>query len=50
MHPQVLRHPWMTETLRRGMNPLQLRVVAAASPGAIARLYEHRTEEDAYER
>ena len=37
----------MTQMLRRGMNPLQLRVVAGASPEAIARHYEHLTEEDA---
>ena len=47
VHPHLLRHSWMTQMLRRGMNPLQLRVVAGASPEVIARHYEHLTEEDA---
>jgi site-specific recombinase XerC len=49
VHPHLLRHSWMTEMLRRGVNPLQLRVVAGASPEVIARHYEHLNEEDAYE-
>jgi len=49
VHPHLLRHSWMTEMLRRGMNPLQLRVIAGASPEVIARHYEHLTEDDAYE-
>lgn len=49
VHPHLLRHSWMTEMLRRGVNPLQLRVVAGASPEVIARHYEHLTEDDAYE-
>jgi integrase len=48
VHPHLLRHSWMTEMLRRGMNPLQLRVIAGASPEVIARHYEHLTEEDAH--
>lgn len=48
VRPHLLRHSWMTEMLRRGMNPLQLRVVAGASPEVIARHYEHLTEDDAY--
>jgi integrase/recombinase XerD len=49
VHPHLLRHSWMTEMLRRGVNPLQLRVVAGASPEVIARHYEHLNEEDAYD-
>ena len=49
VHPHLIRHSWMTEMLRRGVNPLQLRVVAGASPEVIARHYEHLTEGDAYE-
>jgi integrase/recombinase XerD len=49
VHPHLLRHSWMTEMLRRGVNALQLRVVAGASPEVIARHYEHLNEEDAYE-
>jgi len=32
MHSHLLRHSWMTEMLRRGVNPAQLAVVAGASP------------------
>lgn len=49
VHPHLLRHSWMTEMLRRGMNPLQLRVIAGASPEVIARHYEHLTEDDAHD-
>jgi site-specific recombinase XerD len=49
VHPHLLRHSWMTEMLRRGVNPLQLRVVAGASPEVIARHYEHLTQDDAYD-
>jgi site-specific recombinase XerD len=49
VHPHLLRHSWMTEMLRRGIGPSQLRVVAGASPEVIARHYDHVTEDDAYE-
>jgi len=28
VHPHLLRHSWMTEMLRRGMNPVQLSFIA----------------------
>ena len=49
VHPHLLRHSWMTEMLRRGVGPSQLRVVAGASPEVIARHYDHITEDDAYD-
>lgn len=48
VHPHLLRHSWMTEMLRRGMNPIQLSVIAGASQDVIAEHYEHLTEVDAY--
>lgn len=47
VHPHLLRHSWMTEMLRSGMNPIQLSVIAGASPEVIAACYEHLTEDDA---
>jgi len=49
VHPHLLRHSWITEMLRRGVGPSQLRVVAGASPEVIARHYDHVSEDDAYE-
>jgi site-specific recombinase XerD len=49
VHPLLLRHAWMTEMLRRGMNPIQLSVIAGASQAVISQHYEHLTEDDAYE-
>lgn len=49
VHPHLLRHSWMTEMLRRRMNPIQLAVVAGASQDVIATHYEHLTEQDAYQ-
>jgi len=49
VHPHLLRHSWMTEMLRRGVNPIQLSVIAGASQQVIAEHYEHLTEDDAYE-
>jgi integrase/recombinase XerD len=49
VHPHLLRHSWMTEMLRRGMNPIQLSVIAGASPAVIAGSYEHLSKEDAYD-
>lgn len=31
VNPHLLRHSWMTEMLRRGMNPMQLAVIAGCS-------------------
>jgi len=49
VHPHLLRHSWMTEMLRRGMNPIQLSVIAGASQQVIAAHYQHLTQDDAYE-
>lgn len=49
VHPHLMRHSWMTEMLRRGMNPIQLSVIAGASEKVIANHYEHLTEDDAFE-
>ena len=48
VHPHLLRHSWMTEMLRRGMNPIQLSIIAGTSPAVIAACYTHLTKEDAY--
>jgi site-specific recombinase XerD len=49
VYPHLLRHSWMTEMLRRGMNPVQLSIIAGASPEVIAACYTHLTREDAYD-
>ncbi|HUY98322.1 MAG TPA: tyrosine-type recombinase/integrase [Verrucomicrobiae bacterium] len=49
VHPHLLRHSWMTEMLRRGMNPIQLRLIAGASEQVIAQHYTHLTQDDAYD-
>jgi len=49
VHPHLLRHSWMTEMLRSGMNPIQLSVIAGASPEVIGSCYEHLSEDDAQE-
>lgn len=49
IYPHLLRHSWMTEMLRNGMNPIQLSVIAGASPQVIADHYTHLTKDDAYE-
>lgn len=49
VHPHSLRHGWMTEMLRRGMNPIQLSIIAGTSPEVIAACYTHLTKEDAYD-
>lgn len=48
VYPHLLRHSWMTEMLRNGMNPIQLSVIAGASPEVIAACYTHLTKNDAY--
>ncbi len=47
VHPHLLRHSWMTEMLRRGMNPVQLARIAGCSVKVIENHYEHLTEDDA---
>jgi integrase/recombinase XerD len=49
VHPHLIRHSWMTEMLRSGMNPIQLSVIAGASPQVIAEVYAHLTEDDAFD-
>jgi site-specific recombinase XerD len=49
VYPHLLRHSWMTEMLRNGMNPIQLSLIAGASPDVIAQHYTHLTKEDAYD-
>jgi integrase/recombinase XerD len=49
VYPHLLRHSWMTEMLRRGMNPVQLSMIAGASTEVIAQHYAHLTKDDAYE-
>jgi integrase len=49
VYPHLLRHSWMTEMLRNGMNPIQLSIIAGASPQVIAEHYTHLTRDDAYE-
>jgi integrase/recombinase XerD len=47
--PHLLRHSWMTEMLRHGMNPIQLSIIAGASQDVIAQCYTHLNKDDAYE-
>jgi integrase/recombinase XerD len=49
VHPHLLRHSWITEMLRRNMNPVQLSYIAGASLAVIATCYAHLTREDAYD-
>ena len=49
VYPHLLRHSWMTEMLRNGMNPIQLSIIAGASPEVIAAHYTHLNKDDAYE-
>jgi integrase/recombinase XerD len=48
VYPHLLRHSWMTEMLRNGMSPIQLSLIAGASPEVIASCYTHLTKDDAY--
>ena len=48
VYPHLLRHSWMTEMLRNGMSPIQLSIIAGASPDVIAACYTHLTKDDAY--
>jgi site-specific recombinase XerD len=49
VYPHLLRHSWMTEMLRNGMNPIQLSLIAGASPEVIAAHYTHLNKDDAYD-
>jgi integrase/recombinase XerD len=49
IYPHLLRHSWMTEMLRNGMNPIQLSIIAGASGEVIQECYTHLTKDDAYE-
>jgi integrase/recombinase XerD len=49
VYPHLLRHSWMTEMLRQGMNPIQLSFIAGASTDVIAQHYAHLTKDDAYD-
>jgi site-specific recombinase XerD len=49
VHPHLLRHSWMTEMLRKGMNPIQLAAIAGASEKVIAEHYAHLGHDDAYD-
>jgi len=48
VHPHLLRHSWITQMLRRGMNPVQLSIIAGTSLPVIMEHYTHLTREDAY--
>jgi integrase len=49
VYPHLLRHSWMTEMLRCGMNPIQLSIIAGASQEVIAAHYTHLNRDDAYD-
>jgi site-specific recombinase XerD len=49
IYPHLLRHSWMTETLRQGVSPIQLSIIAGASMQVIAEHYTHLTKNDAYD-
>lgn len=49
VHPHLFRHSWITEMLRRGMNPIQLSLIAGTSQAVIAQHYQHLNEVDAYD-
>ncbi len=49
VYPHLLRHSWMTEMLRNGMNPIQLSIIAGASQEVIAGHYTHLNKDDAYD-
>jgi integrase len=49
VHAHLLRHSWMTEMLRQGMNPFQLSIIAGASLPVIMEHYTHLTKNDAYD-
>jgi site-specific recombinase XerD len=48
VHPHLLRHLWMTEMVRQGMNPFQLSIIVGTSLPVIMGHYTHLTKDDAY--
>lgn len=48
VNPHLLRHSWMTEMLRQGMDPIQLSLVAGASLKVIMDHYQHLNQDDAH--
>jgi len=46
--PHLIRHSWITEMLRQGMDPIQLSIIAGASLKVIMDHYQHLNQEDAY--
>ena len=49
VHPHLLRHSWMTEMLRNGMNPIQLSIIAGTSIQVISDHYTHLNKDDAFD-
>jgi integrase/recombinase XerD len=49
VYPHLLRHSWMTEMLRQGINADQLSPIAGASPAVISECYAHLNREDGYD-
>ena len=50
VYPHLLRHSWMTEMLRSGMNPIQLaQILGHSSLTMIQAVYSHLSPVDAYE-
>jgi integrase len=49
VYPHLLRASWITEMLRRGMNPVQLSFIAGCSIDVIMAHYVFLTKDDAYE-
>jgi integrase/recombinase XerD len=48
VNPHLLRHSWMTEMLRQGMDPVQLSLIAGASLKVIMDHYQHLNQDDAH--
>lgn len=49
VYPHLLRASWITEMLRRGMNPVQLSFIAGCSIDVIMAHYVFLTKDDAYD-
>ena len=50
VYPHLFRHSFITEALRRGMNPLLVaKIVGHSSLAMIQRNYEHLVADDSYE-
>jgi integrase/recombinase XerD len=48
VNPHLLKHSWITEMLRQGMDPIQLSIIAGTSLKVIMDHYQHLNEDDAY--